>query len=86
MFISGFYFRFLFQVFFGTQPFAVRRLAIDWPGKKLCGSLVAGITDTHIACYEKTIWLFSRCYDFADKRVWRHINDFCRFADNTVCA
>ena len=85
-FFSHVFFRFLFQVFFGAQPFAVLWLAIDWPGKKLCGSLVAGIPDTHIADYEQTIWLFSRCYDFADKPVWRHINDFCRFADNTVCA
>jgi hypothetical protein len=51
-FFSHVFFRCLFQVFFGTQSVAVRRLAIDRPGKKLCGSLVAGIPDTHIVSHE----------------------------------
>jgi hypothetical protein len=42
-------------VFFGTQPVAVLWLAIDRQGEKLCGSLVAGIPDTHIPDYEQTI-------------------------------
>ena len=86
MFFSHVFFTCFFRVLFGTQPVAVLWLAIDWPGKKLCGSLVAGIPDTHIAGYEQTIWLFSRCYDFADKPVWRRVHDFCRFADKKVCA
>lgn len=81
---------FFSHVFFGYCLECCRLPFCGWrltgPVKKLCGSLVAGIPDTHIADYEQTIWLFSRCCDFADKPVWRHINDFCRFADNTVCA
>ena len=73
-------------MFFGARPVAVLSLAIDWAGEKLCGSLVASIPDTHIDANVYTIWSFFRYYDFADKPVRRHIDDFCRFADNTVCA